>query len=112
MREIVARRVLLREQDVDVLTKPAARPWLVCPGEAERKVWAPAPERVLEGFLQQPSPVEPVVPIAEGFDSVLLRELGLSLACLGHAEIVEAEVCGEVGLVVPCDQRLFPYDVC
>ena len=48
---------------------------------------------------------EPVVPVAERLDAVLLRELGLGRAGLGHPQVVEAELGRQGGLLVAREQR-------
>ena len=71
----------------------------------------PGGQHLVEGALQQPLPLEPVVVVAEAVDAVLPGEVGLGLARLGQAQVVEAEVRRQLRLVVAPEQRLGLGDV-
>jgi hypothetical protein len=61
----------------------------------------------MEGPVQNTYAVaEPVVPVAERFDPILPGQGSLRFPRLRHAQVVEAQIGREVGLVMPPEQRL------
>ena len=85
---------------------PDAGPRLVGPAEAERDRRLAAGQHLGEGRLQDPATAaEPVVPVAERLDAVLLRQRGLGLSGLRQPQVVEAEVRGQRGLPVTGVER-------
>ena len=111
VREVVLPAVPLRLQDILVAAVPPARPRLVRPAEAEREVGLARGQHLGERPLEESLPVEPVVVVAEAVYPVLAGELGLRLARLGQPKIVEAQVCGNVRLVVTREEGLRARDV-
>src|SRR5262249_5946330 len=102
---VVLGRMLLRHEAVLLLAEPSARPWLVSPGEAEREVRAAEPQDLVKRPLQQALPMEPVVPVAETFDSVLVRQLDLGLPRFRKAKVVESQIGGQARPPGPPQQR-------
>ena len=70
-----------------------------------------APQDLVDGALQQPPALEPVVVVAEGVDAVLAGQRRLGRAGLGEAQIVEAQVRRQLGLLVAREARPRPGDV-
>ena len=87
-------------------TVPVAAPGIVCPSEAEGEIGFFGGEDFIEGAFEDASTGEPVVPVAEGFDAGSASEIGLGGAGFGDAEVIEAEVGGESGLVVMREEGL------
>lgn len=87
-------------------TVPVAAPGIVCPSEAEGEIGFFGGEDFIEGAFEDASTGEPVVPVAEGFDAGSASEIGLGGAGFGDAEVIEAEVGGESGLVVMGEEGL------
>ena len=56
-------------------------------------------------------PAEPVVPVHERLDTVAPGELGLCVAGLGNAQVVEAEIGGKSRLLMPAEERPRARDV-
>ena len=54
---------------------------------------------------QQAPAVEPVVPVAEAFDAVAPRELGLGGPCFGQPQVVIAQVSGQARLMMAAKER-------
>ena len=81
-------------------TIPVAAPGIICPGEAEGEIGFFGGEDFVEGAFEDASAGEPIVPVAEGFHAGGASEIGLGGARFGDAEVIEAEVGGESGLVV------------
>ena len=84
---------------------PDARPGLVGPGQTEREVGRPRVQGLVERPLEQSLSAEPVVPVAEAGDPVVAGQLGLGLTHLGHPEVVEAQIGGQVRLGVAPEER-------
>src|SRR5437879_5869579 len=97
--------MVLLDQDLSVLSVPCACPVLVRPAETEREIRLTRSENLIEWAIEQAPAIEPVVVVAEARNPMLSRELGLSLANFGHAEVVESEIGWQVGLVVSSKQR-------
>ena len=60
--------VRLRLQDLLVMPIPSSRPVLVCPCKAKREIGSARAQHLIEGQVEQPFAVEPVVPVAEALD--------------------------------------------
>src|SRR5215467_13917803 len=89
-------RICLLDQDPVRITVPDPRPRLIGPSETEGKLWLTRLEHLVERALEDPSTREPVVPVAERLDAAGLGHLGLGCARLGQAEIIEAQIGGDV----------------
>src|SRR6266545_7914599 len=98
-------RIGLLDQDSVRSSMPDSRTCLIRPSEAEGKLWLSRLEHLGEGALEDLSPREPIVPIAEGLDAVSLRHFRLGCSCFRQTEVVEPEVGGHVRLVVPTEHR-------
>src|SRR6185295_16061666 len=70
----------------------AARPVLVRPADAERKIGLAGGQHRVERLLEQPLSAEPVVVVAERIDAMLAGEVRLRDACARIGEIVVAEL--------------------
>jgi hypothetical protein len=108
---IVLGGVGLLHQDVSLLAKPPARPGLVRPAEAETERRMAGFQDLGERTLDQPAAVEPVVVVTKPLDSSGTRQVGLGLACLGQAQVIEAQIGRNVGLTVPLEQGPGPGHV-
>ena len=108
MGEIVGLAEALFDENVPALGVPVAGPFLVCPAEGERKVGVARAEHFLEWAFQKSPTVEPVVVVDESMDTVLTGKRGLLLAYLGHPQVVETELSGQMGLVMAREERLCP----
>jgi hypothetical protein len=99
---------MLLEQDLRTAAVPRTGPVLVRPAQAEREVDLRVLEESLDGALEHPSAVEPVVVEAEAVHAVATREVRLPLQDLGEPQVVESHVGRQAGLVVPAEpgQRL------
>ena len=81
-------------------------PVLVRPAQTEGKVGiAGNHQDLLEWTFEQPPTVEPVVPVTERVESVLACQVCVLATRFGDAKIVEARICREMGLIVPCEER-------
>jgi hypothetical protein len=102
---VLAAGIRLLDQRLVRQAVPDAGPGLVRPGKAEREVGLARGEDLVEGPLEDaPTGAEPVVPVAEAFDAGLPRHPGLRDPRLRDAQVVEAEVGGDVRLPVPAEQ--------
>src|SRR5262249_30464698 len=103
---VVIAGVCLLDQNAVCCSVPRACPVVVCPGEAVRKVGTPVFEHFMEGALKHSaSTAKPVVPIAEGMNSVLSGQACLCVARFRKAKVVEAELPGQFRLVVAWVER-------
>ena len=106
MRAIVVRPGIgLLDEDAVRGAVPDAAPCLVRPAEAEREVGLAAGKDLRKWPVEELPPGEPVVPVAERCDAVLPGEICLGASDLGHPQVVEAEVGGQVRLVVAAEHR-------
>ena len=108
--QVVGLAELLGHQHLAGAGVPVAGPLLVGPAEGEREVRRTRGQHLVEGPLEQPLPVEPVVVVDESRHPVGRGQVRLRLADLGEAEVVVAEITGDVGLVVPRVERPGPVD--
>ena len=97
---VIFRRVALGDQHLACASIPVAGPRFVRPTKAERKVGRTRVQHLVEGHLEDASSAEPVVVVAEAGDSVRSGECRLRLTHLGDAQVVEAELAGNVRLMV------------
>ncbi len=102
---IVGEGVVLGYQNFLILTVPAAGPVFVGPAEAEGEIGLARAEDLCDRALKQLLTAEPIVVIAEAINAVKASEIGLLLADFRKAQIVVAEICGEMGLVVAGEER-------
>ncbi len=79
---------------------------LVRPTEAEGELGSTGSEHLGEWALEHLTPVEPIVVVAETVYAVLARHLGLRFPHFRDAQVVEAEICGQVRLIVSWKERL------
>lgn len=84
---------------------PDARPALVSPAQAEGEVRRTRGEDLVEGSLKKLFAVEPVMVVTETVEAVSFGHIGLRLADLGNAQVVEPQVGGQVWLVMPPEER-------
>src|SRR6478735_7492123 len=101
MLAVVFERVALGLKNVAATAVPHTSPILVGPTQHERKVRLPRPQYFLEWPFEESLTVEPVVVIAEAVDAVTSGKRRLRFASLGKSQVVEAQIPGEVWLVVP-----------
>ena len=94
-----------------VCAVPAARPVLVRPAHAERKIGLAGLQHFVERPLEQPPAVEPVVVVAKAVDAVFAREIRLRDPRLRNAQVVEPEIGGKMRLIVALELRLRANDV-
>ena len=95
---------LLDEHPVGLVV-PDAAPGLIRPRETEGEVGLARLEHLGVGALEDAPSGEPVVPVAERLDAVVARQGGLRLSCFGETQVVEAEVSGQMRLLVPAEER-------
>ena len=88
-----------------IISNPTAGPALIGPAKAEGEIGLTCAEDLSDGTLQQLLTTEPIVVVAEAMDAVLAGEIGLLLTHLRKTEVVVAEICGKVGLVVAGKER-------
>lgn len=103
-----ARIGLLHKQFVGRVGLPGLGiPGVVGPAKAEGKVGFAALHHGIEHLREQPfATTKPVVPIAEALDAGFACQLRLSFAGLRHAQVVEAQVAWQLGLVVSLEEGL------
>jgi hypothetical protein len=65
----------------------------------------------LQRTLEELPATEPVVVVAEAVDAILSGESGLRFAHLWDAQVVEAEISRQMGLVMSAIEGLGAYDV-
>ena len=97
--------IRLLDQHPVGLVVPDAAPGLIGPRETEGEVGLTRLQHLRVGALEDAASGEPVVPVAERLDAVAPRQGGLCLSCLGEAQVVEAEVGGQMRLLVPAKER-------
>ena len=112
MFDVVRVAVRLGLEDVLVASVPSPRPGFVRPAEAKRKLRLSGTQDLLHRLLKQSLAVKPVMVIAEAVDAVLHGQFRLRLPRLRRAEIILAEIRGDVGLIMPGEQRLCLRHVC
>ncbi len=103
--QIVRLVELLLHQQLVVRTLPPPVPALVGPAESEREVGLPGLEDLLERALEHAPPAEPVVVVEEPGDAVFPRQARLTVAGLGHPQVVEPKLSRQIGLAVPRVER-------
>src|SRR5215470_17417118 len=108
---IVVGGVSLGEKYLVLLSVPLSRPVLVGPAQAEGKLRTTGAKHLVEGAAEEPTTIEPVVIVAEARDAIGASEIRLGFSGLGNAQVVEAEVGGQVRLIVPLEERLGPHHV-
>src|SRR5262249_39876632 len=108
---VVFGRVRLVLEDVALLAEPSARPGLVSPGEAERKIGLAGRQHFVEGSLEQTLAMEPIMPVTKALDTVFSGQLRLGRPDLREAEVVEAQVRRQVRLVMSAKQGPRPRHV-
>ena len=106
-------QVLLLNQNLLLRPVPPARPVLIRPAHAERKVDRRVREHEIQRALEEPAAGEPVVVVAKAVDAVLPGELDLTRSDFRHAEIVVAELSRPARLRVafvhrPCPSHVGP----
>ena len=101
--DIVLRRVGLPDEHLILIAVPTARPVLVGPAETEIDVSGGIGEEFLYRALQHPASFEPVVVEAEGIDAVALGIIYLLVLHFTNTQIIEAEVRGQMRLIVPIE---------
>ena len=104
--DIVLRSVFLRNQDLVLSGVPPSRPVLIRPTQTKRHIAPFVLEHIVNGFVQQPLPGEPIVVIAERVDAVGLRQLDLLAANLTKPQVIKAEIRRQVRLIVAFKERL------
>src|SRR4051812_14409033 len=108
---VVGGRVILRHQNLAILTGPTTTPRLIRPAQAERKIRRARAQHFVERTMQQSSSAKPVVVVTESVNAVSPREIDLRRANLRDAQIVESKVCRKVRLIVPRKKRACLCDV-
>src|SRR4051812_22899851 len=103
---VVSSRVRLLDQGPLFRPVPMAAPSVVRPGKAEGEIWFARCDDLIKWPLKQTSPGKPIVPVAERFDAGGASELGLGSPDLRDPQVVEAQVGGEVRLIVARKQGL------
>ena len=99
--------VSLFDEDPVGAAVPDTGPGMVGPGKAEGKIRFARLHHFTERALKEPfAASEPVVPVAKALYPVFPRHVRLLFPSLGQAQVIEPEVCREVGLLVPYEQGL------
>ena len=105
MSQVVLVAELLGHQDLAGLRIPVAGPLLVRPAQGEGEVGGARCEHLVEGALEEPATVEPVVVVDEPRNAVLGSQGGLCLAHFGNPQVVVAELGRDLGLAVAGVER-------
>jgi hypothetical protein len=92
--------VCLLDQEIGDRADQGTSPRLVRAGQAEREVGDSAAKDRLEHAVEHSPTAKPVVPLAEARHTVSLCQLGLPHPRLIDPQVGEAELAGNVGLVM------------
>ena len=88
-------------------------PIMVCPAEAEGEVGFSRCKHLIKGTFQQLFPTaEPIMIIAESFNSSFSCQLGLLFSYLWQTQIIKTQISRYTGLVVSFEQRSCLCHVC
>src|SRR6266849_292024 len=112
MSTIVRRGILLLKQDLPTPAIPAPRPAFVRPAKTEWQGRRSGRQDLIEGSPEQSPPVKPIVVVTKARESVSAGEFGLCGPRLRQSQIVEPQICRQVGLVVPREERVRLRNVC
>src|SRR4051812_7955643 len=85
---------------------PDAAPRVVRPPEAEFHSRLTALENLVERPMKNSASTEPIVPIAEGLHTILLRQSRLRLSSFGASQIIKPQIGGNDGLTMASKQGL------
>ena len=110
MSDVVLGAVALAHQHF-TLPQPCPGPRLVGPRQAERKVWFPAAEHLVERPAEQTVSLKPVVPVAERLDAMSAGEIRLPPSGVRQSKVVKAEGARNSRLPVATKERYGTGDV-
>src|SRR5262249_35287099 len=97
---IVVSRIGLLDQNPVWSSMPDACPGLIRPAKAKAEIGRSGRDNIVERPFEQQFSCKPVVVVAESFDPMLARELGLGSPGFRNTQIVETQVRRDMWLVV------------
>ena len=78
---------------------------MVCPTYAKWEVWFTCFHHFVKNSLQELFPItEPIMPIAKALHSCFPGKFCLHFPDLWHPKVIEAQVCGNMGLMMSSEQ--------
>jgi len=102
--------MLLRHQNLPLLSRPTTTPRFVGPAKAEWKVGRARAQYFIERAIQQAPSGKPVVVVAESVNAICSREIRLRRPNLWHPQVAEPEIGRKLRLIVaPKERTRFRY---